>query len=337
MKILNTEEFILEKQDATAKEKRLRAGKRLVKKLREQGDLTEYVKALNSVLDGSAAGGKEDNTKLYLDALSMIFSGRKPNTNNDAYEKYKFVGEMSISVKDLYPTQSEIDIENSARWATSEKGAEGVNNMFSKRGFGYNFKVPVLVYNDGKKNWIIDGHHRWSQVALLNPTAKLYCMVVRGKADVTEFLKLVQGIIAGVIAKRYDGSTLPVGKAKPNNNIFGEALDGDKIAERIKEMLTDNSGAYKVLKSVLEKHRDTIEKYGGKADFTEEGIGKLVERNRDLMIDNGQTPKTWSADRPVMPQSDKAGATGDDDSSPKSKGSALNILTTQNMFLPNVE
>lgn len=343
MKILKTDEFInaiggsVSEISESTKADKINAGKKLLRKLRTQNTLTKYVKALNSVLDGSAVGGNEDNTKLYLDALSMMFSGKKPSAkNDDAFDKYEFMGERDISVGSLYPTQSEIDITNSAKWATSDWGAKGVANMFGKRGFGFDFKVPVLVYYDGSKNWLIDGHHRWSQVALLNPNAKLHCMVVSGKSEVTEFLKLVQGIIAGVIAKRNDGGTLPVGKAKPENNIFGDALKGDKIVDRIKEMLDGNKKAFEILKSNLEKHRKELD-VDGNFKFTEDSIAELVEKNRDLMIDNGQTPKKWSADRPVMPQSDKAGATGDDDSSPKSKGSALNILTTQNMFLPNVE
>jgi len=314
-----------EPSDEAEQEKLQEFTTKLLDALKKQKDLTSYVKAMNTILDGSGVKDK-DNTKLYLKVITDIFSGQIDDNNKKLYDKYTCAGEQDIPVKELYPTQSEIDIENSAKWATKDWGAKGVDNMFSNKGFGTSFPVPVLVYNDGKKNWIIDGHHRWSQVALINPEAKLHCMIVKGNQPVQEFLKLTQSVIAGVIAERGKGETLPVGKAQPNNNIFGSSLKGDKLGEKVKDMLNQNDSICKILQEKLKSHTKEITGENSQKEFTPEDIANLVVKNRDLMVERGQQPESWAADRPVMPQSDKAGVHGEQDSSPESKDSALNKL-----------
>ena len=326
---------VFESNDTDDEKKVAKLGKELIKKLKTKEKLDSYVQELNAILKGKDVKDK-DNTELYLKVLADIFSGQVDKDNKELYDPYKYEGEYDIPVKDLFPTQNEIDIKNSAKWSYIEKFVDGVDAMFGKGGFGEKFPVPVLVYNDGSKNWIIDGHHRWSQVALINPNAKLHCMVVTGKTKVTEFLKLVQGIIAGVIANRDNGETLPVGKAVEENNIFGAALKGKKLKERMEKMLGENKNATDRLLKVLGKHAEELGMEKGH-EFTIEDVAKLVEKNRDLMLEQGQEPDlSWAEPRQFMPQSDKAGKEGENDSSQNSKGSALNKLT-QVEGLPSVE
>lgn len=314
--------------------------------LKEKKSLTDYVGTLNEILKGEKTNG-DDNTKLYLETLAKLFSG-DGDADGKAYDKYSCKGEsIGIAIKDLYPTQSEIDIENSAKWAKKKKFAKNLDEMFGDKPFGQGtIPVPVLVYNDGKKNWIIDGHHRWSQVGLINYDAELNCMVIEGKESVRDFLKLTQSIIAGVIAKRNDfkkatdkEQTIPVGKAKPENNIFGDALKGDKIKERMKELLHHHGDivehVFKVLvkNKVLNNKGEVIEE-GLKTKV--DGICELVMKNRDKMIANHQAPEEWATPRPVMPQTDRAGNPTPDDNKTSDKGSALNKIRNMKA-LPNLE
>ena len=306
-----------------------KAAKKLFNLLQKKEDLSSYVETLNNVLKGKDTG---DNTELYLKALTTIFNG-KGDKNSKAYSQYTCEGETDIPVNELYPTQSEIDIENSAKWATKDWGAKGIGDMFKDEGFGTKFPVPVLVYNDGSKNWIIDGHHRWSQVALINPEAKLHCMVIRGSQSAKTFLKLTQSVIAGIVAERNnyessdDKSPIPVGKAVPENNIFGKSLKGDKLKKKIVEMTKEHEDIFKICKKMLNKNDINVK--------SEEDLGELVMKNRDKMIENKQAPEKWAAPRPVMPQSDKAGKTGEEDSGPEKEGSALNKLKDVEA-LPNI-
>ena len=331
-------EYVLEalllesEEEAPSDEELKKAAGKILGALSDKKKLDEYVKELNSILSGKAEG--EDNTKLWLRALAALFSGNG-DPKSDTYNKYECTGKIeAIPVSKLYPTQNEIDIENSAKWATKDWGAKGVDNMFGDKPFGASFAVPVLVYNDGSKNWIIDGHHRWSQVALINPNAKLACMVIKGKETPQEFLKLTQSVIAGVVGQRGKGETLPVGEANPDNNIFGSALKGDKIKEKVLELLSNDNKPKNILMKVLNKHSEEL---GGKKKdtFTPKKFAALVMKNRDLMIKNGQAPEDWCAPRPVMPQSDKAGKSGKEDSKTSDEGSALNKLKDVK-GLPNI-
>jgi hypothetical protein len=205
------------------------------------------------------------------------------------------------------------------------KGA--VKAIFTEKDFGKNFGCPVLVYNDGSKKWIIDGHHRWSQVALLNPEGGLACLVVNGKEKVQDFLKVTQGAIASVFANRKlnDGPAkkLPVGEAKPENNIFGNALKGDKLTERVKQMLEDaKSGDLLVEK--LKEQNVKVENV--------DDVAKLVTSNRDKMVENKQVPENWAAPRPVMPQTDQGGVEdGSKEVAPDIDGTALNKIKNGEM------
>lgn len=293
------------------------------------GSLDEFVKALNQALKNADSG---DNAKLWMGAIKDLFDGENG-------EDYKAKNHVAIECTKLYPTQSEIDIENSAKWITKDWGAKGVKDMFSGEPFGKSFPVPVLVYQNDGKYWIIDGHHRWSQVGLINRNAKLDCLVVSGPESAQDFLKITQGIIAAVIADENNKNNgkggskqLPVGKANPDNNIFGDALKGEKLKERIIKMCNENESNAKILYANIKECMKTDKEVGA------EEIGNLVMNNRNAMIEAKQTPPDWAAPRPVMPQSDAAGPNNPDDAkdgNPENTGSALNIILKKHKF-PNI-
>ncbi len=288
------------------------------------GNLTEFVKVLNKAL---AKADKSDNAKLWIGAIKDLFDGERG-------DQYKAKNHVAVKITDLYPTQSEIDIANSAKWATKDWGAKGIGDMFSGGAFGKSFPVPVLVYNSDGKNWIIDGHHRWSQVGLINRDASLDCMVVSGPESVQNFLKITQGTIAAVLADddnknqgKNGDKQLPVGKANPDNNIFGDKLKGDKLKEKVVEMFNEHKD---ILKIALEQ----LKKNDVKVDSAED-IGKLVQKNRDAMVDAKQNPPEWAAPRPVMPQSDAAGPNNPEeakDGNPDNEGSALYVILHKSKF-----
>jgi hypothetical protein len=74
-----------------------------------------------------------------------------------------------VAAKNLVPTQSDIDLEKSLgdqminRHTGTEYALENPVTMGSTEG-----RIPILVF-DGK--YILDGHHRWSQVVMTNPEA----------------------------------------------------------------------------------------------------------------------------------------------------------------------
>jgi len=291
---------------------------KIVKSLSKQTDLKSFVGLINQIL---VKADSKDNASLWYEAIKTLFDGQ-PDEGVDEVE-YS-AKEANIPVAQLYPTQSEIDIVNSAKWTDPEKLNDGaVKAIFTEKDFGKNFGCPVLVYNDGSKNWIIDGHHRWSQVALLNPEGGLSCLVVSGKEKVQDFLKVTQGALASVYANRKlnngPAEKLPKGEAKPENNIFGQALKGDNLAKRVKEMLEKQKTGDLLVEKLKEQ---------GVEVKNVDDVAKLVTSNRDKMVENKQVPENWAAPRPVIPQTDKGGVKGEkkEPVAPDVDGTALNKL-----------
>jgi len=313
----------------------------LLNELNKHSDnLDDFVKELNKALKHA---DKDDNAKLWMGAIKDLFDGENGN-------QYKAKNHVSLKISELYPTQSEIDIENSAKWISKDWVAKSVGNMFKKEAFGKSFPVPVLVYKDDEKYWIIDGHHRWSQVGLINYNASVDCMVVEGPETVQDFLKITQGVISSVLASdnknngKSGNKQLPMGKANPQNNIFGDALKGNKLKEKISKMCIENSNICKLLQETLLNNHiiDNTGKFIVEAKNNQnEFINNLSERvmnNRDKMIENKQDPPKWAAPRPVMPQSDAAGPNDPNDpndGNPDNEGSALYKILYKGKF-PNI-
>ena len=295
----------------------------------KEGKLSNFVGQLNSIL---LSANKQDNSKEWLLAIKALFDGDKENikANVDTIDfdepTYK-----AVTVDKLFPTQSEIDLENSIKhWVTNPKG---LPNIWKDKEFGKNFGVPILVYTtDGKKGWIIDGHHRWSQVALLNPEGSVYCMIMKGQMDPLQFLELTQAAIAAVIAnpenqnKGVEGK-LKQGKAVEENNMFGDKLkDDEAFKKKILEIVDAKKGNKE---EIVKNIPDEVKK--DKKDFNFDDLLNLMVENRKKLIDNKQVPPKNAAPRPVMPQSDSASPAGEKGpASYDDEGSALNYISKGN-------
>ena len=105
----------------------------------------DYIKTLNNMLE-------DDKTKaLLIDGFGGDLGDLKLNFK-----------ETSIKVTALSPTQSEIDIQKSMNYAFAYP--ENVDNYFKSGPI--TIKTPLITF---KGEFIIDGHHRWSQVFAFNP------------------------------------------------------------------------------------------------------------------------------------------------------------------------
>ena len=152
---------------------------KIVDDLQEIEDYGQFVAALRKLND--------DQKLVFMD-----------NFGKDNKDKVKpQVNEVSIDVKDLIPTQSEID------W---KKSLDGIFKFGCKGAFSNPAGAgdPPLVYN-GK--YIIDGHHRWSQVYACNPNAKIKVVnYTYGKKDPDDVLKDFQGAVLAATGEIKVGS-----------------------------------------------------------------------------------------------------------------------------------
>ena len=137
-------------------------------------------------------------------------------TDGDPNDEVVTVKPTSVLVDSLFATQSEIGFGNSLgdqviNKYNSTKTALGlVMNPIAMSGADGE-PSPLLVFN-GK--FILDGHHRWSQVMMVNPNGKVLIDNVTGPAldDEEQALKAMQFAIAAtadkVITKPFKGKDL---------------------------------------------------------------------------------------------------------------------------------
>lgn len=69
----------------------------------------------------------------------------------------------AIAVTQLLPTQSEIGLDNSLSYPLSQDCSKLFNSPVT-------IVAPIVTY---RKTFVIDGHHRWSQLYMINPDAKI--------------------------------------------------------------------------------------------------------------------------------------------------------------------
>ena len=275
------------KQESTSNKERL---EQLEKWLKDK-KYPDYVKTLNKMLkDPKARVLLQDGFGADLGDIKFNFQPRL------------------IRAGSLVPTQAEIDVEKSLKHALTKK--ENIRNDFSNKIIVN--ETPIVTF---RGNYVIDGHHRWSEIAMLNPDGKMLCFDYDADISPVQMLKAVQGAIAAVFAKENDGK-LPQSDVK-SQNIYDNKWTVEKIKKYIDETITDD-----VVKELC-KH---LEKCNDKDDV----VKVLTDNVVSLKVDN--PPVSHAPHRGDMPQPDKAGNKPGDKttSQPDDEGSALNKLRDGN-------
>ena len=210
-----------------------------------------------------------------------------------------------ISVSQLMPTQSEIDLDKSLKHALTEK--ESFEKTFTNP---IEINKPIVTF---RQNYVIDGHHTWLQAIALNPKGKILAFNYDGDISPIQMLKAVQGTIAAVKAdNNKNNGKLPSSKTD-GPNFFDKSFDENKIRKYIEDTLDEN-----LLDSFIELVGDCYD-----WDSTVEW---LTERLLDIKANNH--PESFAPGRENMPQVFKAGKDENDKSSalPDKEGSAMNKL-----------
>ena len=251
----------------------------------------DYIKTLNDMLDDPKAA----------QLLEDGFGGELGDTKL----KFKVV---KIPVRNLRPTQSEIDVEKSVKFPLTKP--ENIDNYYKTGDKDVIIKFPLITF---RQNYVIDGHHRWSQVFAFNPDAKMVCCDYDGDISPVQMLKATQGAIAAVKADdNKNNGKIPSEKVE-GQNLFDDKWDKDAIIEYIKKTAIDK------VPEVFSKYNKELTDIDKVADFVADNLIDLKSNNY---------PETGSPSRGDMPQTDQGGSDKDDAKSslPGAEGSALNKL-----------
>jgi len=202
------------------------------------------------------------------------------------------ITKINIKVSDLRPTQNEVDLDKSLSFPLTKPEA-----------FLNCFKSPVTVNNTpivtAEGQYVVDGHHRWSQVYSINPDAEMvaYNLSFANQKEPLDYLKIVQVAIAADIGK------VPV-QAVKGQNLFTIDL-GKPLKSWIYKTTAQN------LEFFMNPSNQVAERLKINSPMTDKstvvtGLHEAISRNITQMRQTSQ-PVEGAPPRTYMPQTDDAG------------------------------
>lgn len=231
--------------------------------------------------------GMADDPKL----LTLIKAGMYDGNKDD--ERIVFPESSSVyPVLGLIPTQNEIDIDSSLLWqlnSTAEKSF-GIDKILS--GNAVTIKSPLVILN-GK--YILDGHHRWSQVYAMNKDAKIVCYDLRTKQaniDPQQVLKAIQLAIAAMT------KDVPVAEVKGQNLLrTSEDVIVAYVAKGEHSMKPEFKGAQDYVVELVGKKDASVTDKASLAAYVWKNVAQMQQTNQPYKGAN-------APERGVMPQTD---------------------------------
>ena len=205
------------------------------KSLKDAG-LIEYVSDINKMMS-------DEKGKLALELVAGTLSDDQLEELGLTNVKFKLVANKATPVSHLHPTQNEIGFPNSL--------SKPVANKFNcipelVKGQSVKLGIPIITCN-GKL--IIDGHHRWSQAACVNPDATMEALDLQidtgvsgiDFADAEDVLKVTQSLIMA-IALKSGKSQLPSADSDALQNLYAMS------AQQLFDSIVDFNGSHDGLK-----------------------------------------------------------------------------------------
>lgn len=207
--------------------------------------------------------------------VAAIRAGKRDGKISD--EKVNFT-RATIPVRKLHPTQNEIDVDKSLKIQLSGE-YPGQLEMILK-GDDVLIKAPIIVLNN---KYIIDGHHRWSQVYAMNSDATMAILNMNIDEDPITVLKAVQ---MAIVAKLKE---LPTAHVEGHNLL---EISESKLKAYVETHTKEDT--IKLLyneKKIEQQHIEDVQ------DYVWENIKHMQQTSQ---------PIKDAPDRNVMPQTDDA-------------------------------
>lgn len=231
----------------------------------------------------------------------LIASGMRDGSKGDDVIK---IEEVSIAVTNLRPTQNEIGLDESLKWPiqsnqTADTCLDGKDVML-----GFPKPFPIVTLNN---QYVIDGHHRWSQVYAVNTKATMKANNINAPwLSPIQALKAVQMAIAIKAQGKF-----PSSNAKGTNMLKSTQQDivsyCEKNAKKDAIVEFDERGKLSpdgksFLKTASEKTQDF---YDREIHKLKKVLGEYIWKNVQLM-QTKNAPVSNAPARTEMPQTDKA-------------------------------
>lgn len=279
-----------------------------VDKLASANDYSQYIALLNQMIQQADAKN--------MPLRQAIFDAFNNQANGGDIQMQ--LSNANVPVANLHPTQSEIDLSKSLIFPI-QKDPSAVPQILEGTTCAPGGK-QIVVFNGA---YVIDGHHRWSQVFCVNPNANIsalniQCSQIKNPIDM---LKATQSAIAAVKVGQGDNTPLPSQVAKPGLNIY--ALNPAKISMWITNNITDESvnvfanelgllknqqmsakqSMYdKMFGGAIQEEEDEMSKPGTQSNTKRSVVMYLTKNCKLLKEQHG--PAQGAPNRGLMPQTD---------------------------------
>ena len=131
-------------------------------------------------------------------------------TDGRPSDEIEVITPISANVAALVPLQSEIDMDKSLKFPLSTDPQKSDLASFLDGGTILPFGGPVITGGEG--SYIVDGHHRWSSIYVLNPYARIAAYDLGNERAPQDYLKITQLAIGATLGflpvQSVDGSNL---------------------------------------------------------------------------------------------------------------------------------
>ena len=226
-------------------------------------------------------------------------------------DKFSFQ-DGAVDVSKLVPTQNEIDINGSLKWAI--KDPKTFCNYVTSDG-PFSPGGRIVIFNG---HYVIDGHHRWSQVYCCNKNAKIEATNAQIEGvEPLDVLKAMQASIALQLGKVPTASVQGTNLLQVDKGVLDSYLDKNLTDPFVKGVAA-NADAVSKMKAATGGTTGEAEEAGPEMDAPDaeggDNVKELIKAyiwsNVEQMRSTSQ-PIEGAPKRDFMPQTDDA--TGDKD------------------------
>jgi hypothetical protein len=250
----------------------------LVKSILKEDEVDDKLANLSDKFDSGTVEDYVATLQKYATdpKVAAVLKAGQTDNKGKADERFSVAG-ASPEAKNLKPTQNEIGAVDSLLNILTDK----FNSLDGFLKGTASFPDPIIIYND---EYVIDGHHRWSQVYAANPDATIPALNITGKLDPKQILKVVHTAIAA-----------DAGQTK--------TIEADRSGGNLLKYTDQNVFDY-VETNLNDKARKVWAKYGFASD---DEIAQHIATNVRTMIAKSK-PESWAPTRDSMPQPGKSGS-----------------------------
>lgn len=201
-------------------------------------------------------------------------------TDGRPSDEIQTVTPIAANVAALLPLQSEIDLDKSLKFPLGKDPATSSLASFLDGGTILPFGGPLITGGGGR--YIVDGHHRWSSIYVLNPYARVASYDLGNERSPQDYLKITQLAIGATLG------FLPV-QSVSGSNLFSIGQDDFKVW--VQNTIANGENPQAVLQ--IFKDKKGLADSSAVADF----LWANVERMRQFNV-----PLPGVTSRDYMPQ-----------------------------------